>query len=157
MITNARQERPSRTALGRCLMDSGALTSDWAPAFAAVDRAVFLPDLMWPYDSGTRTAVAVHRHTDPAAWYGYADSDVPLVTQWDDGRHRGPGPGTLATSSSSQPTTVFTLLRELDADAEMRVLDAGTGTGDRRPSRPPLRRPDGDHCRGRPGSGCPGP
>ncbi|MFK0045387.1 protein-L-isoaspartate O-methyltransferase [Streptomyces sp. NPDC090741] len=74
--------------------------------------------------------MVVDRRTDSAAWYEYADSDVSLVTQWDDGRHAGPGPGTLATSSSSQPTTLFTLLRELDAQAGMQVLDAGTGTGE---------------------------
>ncbi|MEV7442518.1 methyltransferase domain-containing protein [Streptomyces sp. NPDC091204] len=137
MTVIAHQERPSRTELGRCLMESGALSSDWAPAFAAVDRAAFLPQVMWPFipaeqpgEAPHSRAVTVDRSTDPAAWYGYADSDLSVVTQWDDGAHRGDHPGTVPTSSSSQPSVVFRLLAALDADAGMRVLDAGTGTGE---------------------------
>ncbi|UUU37683.1 methyltransferase domain-containing protein [Streptomyces sp. NBC_00162] len=139
MTVIAHQERPSRTELGRCLMESGALSSDWAPAFAAVDRAAFLPPVMWPFiptdrrqsgDVLAARAVTVDRRTDPAAWYGYADSDLSVVTQWDDGDHRGDHPGTVPTSSSSQPSVVFRLLAALDPDAGMRVLDAGTGTGE---------------------------
>ncbi|MFE1556124.1 methyltransferase domain-containing protein [Streptomyces sp. NPDC058734] len=139
MTTTAHQERPGRTELGRCLMESGALTSDWAPAFAAVDRAHFLPRLMWPFlpadrppsgAPGTASAQAVDRNTDPVAWYGYADRDLSIVTQWDDGAHQGAAPGTMATSSSSQPSLVYRLLASLDLDAGMRVLDAGTGTGE---------------------------
>ncbi|MER5933936.1 methyltransferase domain-containing protein [Streptomyces sp. NPDC002054] len=123
-------------------MSTGALAADWAPAFAAVDRAAFLPPLMWPFlpapalTAADRTqhlvagAVPVDRGSDPDAWHRYADSDVSIVTQWDDGAHSGEGPGTVATSSSSMPTVVFTLLRHLDADTGMRVLDAGTGTGE---------------------------
>ncbi|MEV7440549.1 hypothetical protein AB0O22_05240 [Streptomyces sp. NPDC091204] len=90
MTVIAHQERPSRTELGRCLMESGALSSDWVPAFAAVDRAAFLPEVMWPFiPDGSRQpgdflaahAVTVDRRTDPAAWYGYADSDLSVVTQ----------------------------------------------------------------------------
>lgn len=120
-------------------MKSGALASDWAPAFAAVDRAAFLPALMWPFlpsdpqrpgDCAAARTITVDRHTDPDAWYGYADSDLSVVTQWDDGAHRGKQPGRVPTSSSSQPSVVFALLAAVDADAGMRVLDAGTGTGE---------------------------
>ncbi|MFJ7130459.1 methyltransferase domain-containing protein [Streptomyces sp. NPDC098101] len=136
MTPQAHQERPGRTELGRCLIASGALQSDWAPAFSAVDRVWFLPDLMWPFlnrqTGGTAAAppVAVDRRTDPTTWYKYADSDVPLVTQWDDGRHRGPEPGTVPTSSSSQPSAVYRMLAALDTDTGMTVFDAGTGTGE---------------------------
>ncbi|MFF1415822.1 methyltransferase domain-containing protein [Streptomyces sp. NPDC058289] len=134
MTATAHQQRPSRTELGRCLMESGALTSDWAPTFAAVDRTAFLPPLMWPFlpgdEAAAAQAVTVDRRTDPAAWYGYADSDLSIVTQWDDGNHRGTDPGTVPTSSSSQPTVVFQLLAALDAEEGMQVLDAGTGTGE---------------------------
>ncbi|MFH9675145.1 protein-L-isoaspartate(D-aspartate) O-methyltransferase [Streptomyces sp. NPDC017405] len=125
-----RADRPGRTELGRALMASGALSSDWAPSFSAVDRAAFLPELMWPYDLSRRASVRVDKRTDPDAWYVAADSDVPIVTQWDDGAHPGPGPGKLATSSSSMPSTVFSLLRDLDVEAGMRVLNVGTGTGE---------------------------
>ncbi|WP_438363798.1 protein-L-isoaspartate O-methyltransferase family protein [Streptomyces hyaluromycini] len=123
-------DRPGRKELGRALMECGALASDWAPTFAAVDRAVFLPDLMWPYDMAARASVSVDRREDPDAWYAAADSDVPIVTQWDDGVHRGPGPGMLSTSSSSMPSVVYSLFQDLDVDEGMRVLDVGTGTGE---------------------------
>lgn len=125
-----RTDRPSRKELGRVLKESGALSSDWVPTFAAVDRAVFLPDLMWPYDMSARASVRVDRKEDPDAWYDTADSNVPIVTQWDDGAHRGPGPGELSTSSSSMPSVVYSLLQDLGVEDGMRVLDVGTGTGE---------------------------
>ncbi|MGW1766723.1 protein-L-isoaspartate O-methyltransferase family protein [Streptomyces sp. NPDC002073] len=143
MTATARQERPSRTELGRCLIESGALASDWTPTFAAVDRAHFLPQVMWPFIPADRQeyehadgapsaarSVPVDRAADSRSWYGYADSDLSIVTQWDDGRHHGTDPGTVATSSSSQPSVVYRLLAALDADTGMTVLDAGTGTGE---------------------------
>ncbi|WP_230396492.1 methyltransferase domain-containing protein [Streptomyces blattellae] len=130
MTSTQRQERPGRTRLGRRLMGTGALTSDWAPSFAAVDRAAFLPDLMWPWDMATATAAIIDRAQDDAAWYGYADTDMPIVTQWDDGQHRGTAPGHTPTSSASAPSVVYGMLRDLDADTGMRVLDIGTGVGE---------------------------
>ncbi|MBB1252860.1 methyltransferase domain-containing protein [Streptomyces sp. OF3] len=131
MTTDAlRTDRPSRKDLGRFLSNSGVLSSDWAPTFAALDRALFLPGLMWPYDMGARASVPVHREHNADAWYEAADSDVPIVTQWDDGTHDGPGPGALPTSSSSMPSVVYSLLHDLDVEEGMRVLDVGTGTGE---------------------------
>ncbi len=124
-----RRERPARRELGRALLRSGALTEPWRAAFEAVDRAAFLPDLMWPFDMATATSTTVDRRTDPAGWYAFADRDVPLTTQWDDGRHPGPGPGTTATSSSSMPSVVFAMLADLDPRPGMSVLEIGTGTG----------------------------
>jgi protein-L-isoaspartate O-methyltransferase len=85
---------------------------------------------MWPYDLETRASTAVDKREDPDAWYAAADSNVPIVTQWDDGAHRGPAPGKLSTSSSSMPATVYLLLQDLAVDDGMRVLDVGTGTGE---------------------------
>ncbi|WP_399552800.1 methyltransferase domain-containing protein [Streptomyces sp. WELS2] len=131
MTTGApRTDRPGRKELGRLLMESGALSSEWAPTFAAVDRAAFLPDLMWPYDMATRLSTPVDRREDSDTWYAAVDSDVPIVTQWDDGAHLGPVPGKLATSSSSMPSVVYSLLQDLDVEDGMRVLDVGTGTGE---------------------------
>lgn len=105
------------------------MTADWAPAFAAVPRAAFLPDLMWPHDAATGQAVAVDRTVDPAAWYECADSNVPIVTQWDDGRHTGAEPGAVFTSSSSMPSVVFSMLADLDVRPGHKILEIGTGTG----------------------------
>ncbi|PWG14682.1 protein-L-isoaspartate(D-aspartate) O-methyltransferase [Streptomyces sp. V2] len=110
-------------------MSGGALSSDWAPSFAAVPRAPFLPELIWPFDMETGQSVPVSRATDPGLWYRYAESDVPLVTQWDDGKHSGPDPGVVATSSASMPSVVFRMLQDLDVQSGNRVLEIGTGTG----------------------------
>ncbi|MGM9466435.1 methyltransferase domain-containing protein [Streptomyces murinus] len=125
-----RMDRPGRKELGRVLVESGVLSSDWAPTFAAVDRAAFLPDLMWPYDMTTGASATVDRRDDPDGWYAAADSNVPVVIQWDDGAHRGTEPGRLSTSSSSMPSVVYGLLQDLTVEDGMRVLDVGTGTGE---------------------------
>lgn len=116
-----------RSALGRSLLERKDLSSDWVPSFAAVPRTPFLPELMWPYDMDSGTTVAAHMLDDPAVYFRYADADVPIVTQWDDGA--SDGPGKVATSSASMPSVVFRMLRELDVTAGQRVLEIGTGTG----------------------------
>nr|WP_186343587.1 methyltransferase domain-containing protein [Streptomyces sp. CFMR 7] len=124
--------------LGRVLTSAGFLTPEWAPAFAAVPRAAFLPDTIWPFDMDTGKARTVARSEDPATWHEYADSDVPIVTQWDDGVEAfevdGSGkadraPGRVATSSSSMPSVVFPMLNDLDLQDGNKVLEIGTGTG----------------------------
>ncbi len=105
------------------------MTDEWRPAFDAVDRAAFLPDVVWPFDMATGTSVRADRRTDPADWFAHADRDEPLTTQWDDGDHTGPAPGRLATSSSSMPGVVFAMLSDLDLRDGMSVLEIGTGTG----------------------------
>lgn len=122
--------RPGREALGRALLEGRAMASDWAPTFAAVDRAAFLPDLMWPFDTGTHSAAAVHKAEDSDAWYAAVDRDAPIVTQWDDGEYTGTEPGRVSTSSSSMPSVVYALLQDLAVDDGMAVLDVGTGTGE---------------------------
>ncbi|MEU1662915.1 methyltransferase domain-containing protein [Streptomyces sparsogenes] len=129
MTANAHEERPSRTELGRVLMFAGVLSPDWAPAFHAVPRSAFLPELMWRFDMSTGRSTAVNKADDPAEWLRYADSDVPIVTQWDDGKHSGAEPGRVSTSSASMPSVVFSMLRDLDVRVGHRVLEVGTGTG----------------------------
>ncbi|WP_328691295.1 protein-L-isoaspartate(D-aspartate) O-methyltransferase [Streptomyces caniferus] len=128
MTTNAREERPSLDGLGRALMSAGALSSDWAPAYAAVPRAIVLPDLIWPFDLAAGRSVPVSRAEEPERWQEFADSDVPIVTQWDDGQHNGTEPGHVPTSSASMPSVVFRMLQDLDLQPGQRALEIGTAT-----------------------------
>ncbi|MFG2139580.1 protein-L-isoaspartate(D-aspartate) O-methyltransferase [Streptomyces sp. NPDC048650] len=128
MTTDAHKERPSLDRLGRALMSSGALSSDWAPTYAAVPRSSVLPDLMWPFDMEAGRSVAVSKADDPDKWQEYADSDVPIVTQWDDGKHAGTDPGHVPTSSASMPSVVFPMLQALDLRPGHRALEIGTAT-----------------------------
>ncbi|MBB1246222.1 methyltransferase domain-containing protein [Streptomyces durbertensis] len=105
------------------------MTAEWAAAFAAVPRSAFLPDLMWPHDMATGRCEAVRRKDAPEEWQRYADSDCPIVTQWDDGAHEGGEPGRSFSSSSSMPSLVLAMLADLDARPGQRVLEIGTGTG----------------------------
>jgi protein-L-isoaspartate O-methyltransferase len=125
----ATEREGGRSALGRSLRESKALSTDWEPAFEAVPRSAFLPGLMWPFDMDAGQSCAVSKADDPAAWQGYADANVPIVTQWDDGKHRGKEPGEESTSSASMPGVVFRMLRDLDVQPGAKALEIGTGTG----------------------------
>lgn len=112
------------------LMDAGALTSDWLPAFRAVPREAFVPNVIWPGVTRSTGAVeAVDRRTDPEMWLRAVYSDVSLTTQWDDGAHTGSGRGRNPTCSNSQPSMVFSMLAALDVQPGAAVLELGTGTG----------------------------
>ncbi|MGX1757100.1 protein-L-isoaspartate(D-aspartate) O-methyltransferase [Streptomyces lydicus] len=128
MTTDAPQERPGLDGLGRVLMSSGALSADWAPSYAAVPRSTVLPDLMWPFDMEAGRSVSVSKADDPARWQEFADSDVPVVTQWDDGKHAGTEPGQVPTSSASMPSVVFRMLQDLDLQPGHKALEIGTAT-----------------------------
>ncbi|WP_327706187.1 protein-L-isoaspartate(D-aspartate) O-methyltransferase [Streptomyces decoyicus] len=128
MTADAHKERPGLDGLGRVLMSSGALSSDWAPTYAAVPRSAVLPDLMWPFDMTAGRSVAVSKVDDPATWQEFADSDVPIVTQWDDGKHAGTEPGHVPTSSASMPSVVFRMLQDLDLRPGHQALEIGTAT-----------------------------
>ncbi|MGW3133726.1 protein-L-isoaspartate(D-aspartate) O-methyltransferase [Streptomyces sp. NPDC001123] len=116
-----------RAGLARYLLSAGAMLPDWQPSFAAVPRASFLPDVIWPFDMDARRPVEVDRRKDPETWHRYAYEDIPIVTQWDDGA--GTGPDGESTSSASMPSVVFRMLADLDVEPGHKVLEIGTGTG----------------------------
>ncbi|MBP0460876.1 methyltransferase domain-containing protein [Streptomyces bomunensis] len=120
----------SPDGLASRLVESGALTTDWLPAFKAVPRELFVPDVMWPGRSeGVGQGQALDRREEPESWREAVYSDISLTTQWDDGRHVGKGKGTSPTCSNSQPSMVFSMLDALDVQPGCRVLEIGTGTG----------------------------
>lgn len=96
-----------------------------AEAVAAVPRRLFVPPVVWA-DLGPGPRVRIDRETDPAKWAEVTDRDIPLVTQFEDGRAAGEG---LATSSCSMPSMVNAFLDELQVYENNRVLEIGTGTG----------------------------
>ncbi|MGW4894729.1 methyltransferase domain-containing protein [Kitasatospora sp. NPDC004240] len=118
-------EREGRPMPGR----SFPVTDAWAPAFDAVPRSLFLPDLVWAHDMATGTSRPVDRTVDEQVWLAAAATDIPIVTQWDDGEHQGAEPGTVPTSSASMPSLVASMLDDLRVEPGMRVLEQGTGTG----------------------------
>ncbi|WP_130796771.1 methyltransferase domain-containing protein [Streptomyces otsuchiensis] len=109
--------------------DRALTADDWRALFAVVPRELFLPGLVWQHDMATGVSVAVDRDADPDGWLAAARGNDPIVTQWDDGDHHGPGPGTLPTSSASMPSVVAAMLEAAALTPGIRVLEIGTGTG----------------------------
>ncbi|MFF8170067.1 methyltransferase domain-containing protein [Streptomyces chartreusis] len=111
-------------------MEKGALASDWLPAFKAVPRDLFVPEVIWPGRAGmNRQSDRVIRSEEPDAWLEAVYADAPITTQWDDGAFTGAGKGKIPSSSSSMPTMVFSMLDALSVEEGQRVLEIGTGTG----------------------------
>lgn len=93
----------------------------------SLDRVGFVPPIIWvPTDSGYR---AVDRSTDPTGWAAAVEADAPVVTQVDDGATAVDGIGRSASSSSSQPSVVESMLDAAELRPGHRVLEVGTGTG----------------------------
>ncbi|WP_030749838.1 methyltransferase domain-containing protein [Streptomyces sp. NRRL F-5135] len=123
--TDASPER-----LASALMEKGALTSDWLPAFKRAPRHLFVPDVIWPGTAGgNRQKSRIIRSEDSRAWWDAVYTDAPITTQWDDGAHTGPDKGKIPSSSNSMPTMVFSMLDALSVHEGHRVLEIGTGTG----------------------------
>jgi protein-L-isoaspartate O-methyltransferase len=107
------------------LIESGALGSDWCPAFEAVHRGAFIPQTMW-VEGGVLMPLC---HTDnPEGWLQLAYADDPVITQVDDGDPAPDGTGRRITSSASMPTVVAQMLAYCDAQPGQRILEIGTGT-----------------------------
>ncbi|WP_206507765.1 methyltransferase domain-containing protein [Streptomyces chrestomyceticus] len=106
-----------RAKLVRTLTDAGDLTDPaWRAAFEAVPRHACVPCF---YDHAGRTVAADDPETRDQ-WLTAVHENRQLVT------HRTAG---SATSSSSMPSLMATMLEALQAADGMRVLEVGTGTG----------------------------
>lgn len=92
-------------------------------------RWQFLPDRIWRFDMASGRSHGIDHATDPDAWRSAAESDDPLVTQWDDGAHEGLAPGTVPTSSSSEPRVVDAMEEAVELRRGLDLLEIGTGTG----------------------------
>jgi protein-L-isoaspartate O-methyltransferase len=108
--------------LVRALTEDGTLPADLAAVFQAVPRSLFLPDTVHAGWEGE----VVDRGKDPDCWLGLANSDVPLVIQFDDGQPNGDH---TPSSSGSQPKVVALMMRQLGRVRGLDVCDVGTGTG----------------------------
>jgi protein-L-isoaspartate O-methyltransferase len=116
--------------LASALIENGALTSDWLPAYQALPRHLFVPDTIWPGRAGmNRQSDRVIRADESEVWWRAVYSDAPITTQWDDGAYTGPGKGKTPSCSNSMPTMVFSMLDALSIEQGNRVLEIGTGTG----------------------------
>ncbi|MGW6600643.1 methyltransferase domain-containing protein [Streptomyces sp. NPDC055036] len=99
------------------LTATGALRSErWIDAFASVPRHLFVPRF------AVRAQGSLHEYdqTDPR-WLTAVYRDTSLLTQFD-------AAGT-ATSSSTRPSLMATMLEALDVADGSRVLEIGVGTG----------------------------
>ncbi len=105
----------------------GLLSPQWRAAFAAVPRHVFLPGKSW-FPGEDDRLVPIDRDQNFERWMDLAYSDIYIVTQIDDGATVWPQTG-RASSSSSMPSVMLTMLDALDVGDGMRVLEIGTGTG----------------------------
>ncbi|MEV0278394.1 methyltransferase domain-containing protein [Streptomyces sp. NPDC050610] len=116
--------------LASVLEGKGVLSADWRPAFDAVPRHWFVPDVIWPGRAGmNRQSDRVVRSEEPDVWWEAVQRDAPITTQWDDGAYRGPGKGRIPSCSNSMPSMVFSMLDALAVRDGQRVLEIGTGTG----------------------------
>ncbi|WP_308294225.1 methyltransferase domain-containing protein [Streptomyces sp. ST2-7A] len=130
METTTHDAEAGHRWLASALIDKGALTPEWVPAYDAVPRHLFVPDVIWPGRAGmNRPRRRVIRSEEPEAWWEAVHRDAPIATQWDDGTYTGPGKGRTPSCSNSMPTMVFTMLAALEPLDGERALEIGTGTG----------------------------
>ena len=101
---------------------------DWRDVLT-VPRDAFVPSLVWVDDPRSDGFVAIAREKSESEWRALVDSDVPIVTQVDDGATTAEQVGLRPTSSCSQPSIVAAMLEALDVRPGHRVLEIGTGTG----------------------------
>ncbi|MGH3513558.1 MAG: methyltransferase domain-containing protein [Pseudonocardiaceae bacterium] len=108
---------------------AGAVPLAWRKAFLAVSRHLFLPPQIW-VDDEHGNPQPLSRDGNPDLWLRVAYRNVPILTQFDDGKTGWPDTtGDLCTSSASKPELVLRMLAALDVRDGHTVLEIGTGTG----------------------------
>ncbi|MFI7134015.1 protein-L-isoaspartate(D-aspartate) O-methyltransferase [Nonomuraea sp. NPDC050153] len=102
----------------------------WVDALRANPRAEFIPEQAWAHPDGDDTGRLINRSIDPADWEKVVGSNVPIITQIDDGRAPiSVGGDGFYTSSCSMPSIVAAELELLGLKRDDDVLEIGTGTG----------------------------
>ncbi|WP_033328807.1 methyltransferase domain-containing protein [Streptomyces yerevanensis] len=117
-MTTHTEERAEelRAALADDLEASGQLTDPaWRKVFETVPRHPYVPEFWTLTGQGQRRVT----FADPD-WLDLVYTDDALATQLTDG---------VATSSSTAPGLMLTMLQALDVADEHRVLEVATGTG----------------------------
>ncbi|MDS1271404.1 methyltransferase domain-containing protein [Lipingzhangella sp. LS1_29] len=110
--------------------------SSVSKAMAAVDRAHYIPGLIYVRSENTGWLIPLHRDEEPDRWRAEVDQDAPVVTAVaPDPRapaeilEPATGRGYESTSSSTAPWLMARMLDALQLEPGMRVLEIGTGTG----------------------------
>ncbi|WP_033258569.1 MULTISPECIES: ATP-grasp peptide maturase system methyltransferase [Kitasatospora] len=122
-----------RSALADSLAEDGTLTEpEWRSAATTVPRELFTGSYFLPVAGSVPTRYRPVREGDPG-WLEGVYSDETLITQLD-GRIRPDDVTEDAvtgspSSSSTLPSLVLRMWRQLGAEAGHRVLEIGTGTG----------------------------
>ncbi|MET7510879.1 ATP-grasp peptide maturase system methyltransferase [Streptomyces albidoflavus] len=121
-------------ALAEAIAADGELADPtWREAAESVPRELFTGSYFEPVPGGTETRYRPVRRDDEG-WLRGVYTDRTLVTQLD-GRVRAdevagdePVPGS-PSSSSTLPSLVLRMWRQLEVEPQHRVLEVGTGTG----------------------------
>ncbi|TCK20944.1 ATP-grasp peptide maturase system methyltransferase [Pseudonocardia endophytica] len=123
----------ARHAMVEQLTRDGWLRSpEWIEAFRAVPRHLVAPEVFQATPDGRAFQAIDEQSPD---WLQLVYDNSVLTTQldcdrtrWTGARENGPTQGT-ATSSSTQPSLMASMLEALDVGDGDRVLELGTGTG----------------------------
>ncbi|MFJ4919841.1 methyltransferase domain-containing protein [Streptomyces sp. NPDC088725] len=117
MTTSAVFPDELRRMMTEQLIATGALRSQrWIDAFSCVPRHMFVPKFT------VRAKGGLHDYGQPdPMWLTAAYWDVSLLTQFD--------ASGVATSSSTRPSLMATMLESLDVADGDQVLEIGVGTG----------------------------
>ncbi len=111
----------------------GAFRSPWLrPAFEAVDREVFAPEMFWGYDTDDDGRhLVLNKAADEDGWRRTVwNAHRSLIMQMNDavGPEQGPFKGDFSSSISALDI-VFEKLNQLEVEAGHKVLHIGTASG----------------------------